>query len=661
MTYSQAIEYLYSLRLFGMKLGLDNTFRLAAALHHPHQRRRFIHVAGTNGKGSTCAMLESIYRAAGWRVGLFTSPHLVSFAERIQVGRFLISRQDVARLTGEIRAVIDGLGGESPPTFFEAVTVMALKYFDEQKCDLVIWETGLGGRLDATNIVTPLASVITNVQLDHQQWLGHTLPEIAREKAGIIKPGVPVLTAADDAGALSVIAETARQQQAPLTVVTEPADQYEISLAGEHQRKNAALALAVVRLLQPQIPAPEAALREGLKTARWDGRLQMVEQAGGRLVVLDGAHNPAGAQSLAAALQARFPGRRPALILGTMADKDYAAICGLLAPAAAKIFLSPIASDRGADPQRLAECCRQANPAAEVVVCRNIAQALAQTSGEPLVVVTGSLYFVGEALQELGLASSEEERGLNDYGVPRGAAVPAAVSGGVPPPGSHDFSSIRAVTFDVGGTLIEPWPSVGGVYASVAAQHGLEVAAEALDRQFAEAWAARKDFGYSVSDWENLVRQTFAGLAAAPPDQPLFRALYGHFATAAPWRIFDDVAPCLRELKRRGLKLGLISNWDDRLRPLLRALQLDHYFDSMVISCEAGARKPDPKIFQAAAAQLGLPPEAILHIGDRSSEDFAGARAAGLQALQITRSQTHESHQSHETLPSLESLPALIR
>src|SRR5271156_6512604 len=166
MNCDDAIKFLYGLQWFGAKFGLENTRRLAAMAGHPERKLRFIHVAGTNGKGSTCAMLESIYRAAGRRVGLFTSPHLVSFAERIQVGRRLISREDVARLAGEIRAAIEGLGGESPPTFFEVVTVMALKYFSEQKCDLVVWETGLGGRLDATNIVAPLASVITNVQLD---------------------------------------------------------------------------------------------------------------------------------------------------------------------------------------------------------------------------------------------------------------------------------------------------------------------------------------------------------------------------------------------------------------------------------------------------------------------------------------------------------------
>src|SRR5262245_9287324 len=184
MTYPDAIQFLYDLRLFGTKLGLENTRQLAALAGNPQEQLRFIHVAGTNGKGSTCAMLESIYRAAGSRVGLFTSPHLVSFRERIQINRELISETDVARLVSEMQTRLATFPVAYHPTFFEVVTVMALVYFAQQKCDLVIWETGLGGRLDATNIVTPLASVITNIGFDHQQWLGDSLEEIASEKAG---------------------------------------------------------------------------------------------------------------------------------------------------------------------------------------------------------------------------------------------------------------------------------------------------------------------------------------------------------------------------------------------------------------------------------------------------------------------------------------------
>src|SRR5947209_10453696 len=187
MTYPEAIQFLYGLRLFGLKFGLENTFKLAALAGNPQEKLRFIHVAGTNGKGSTCAMLESIYRAAGLKSGLFTSPHLVSFCERIEINRQVIPENEVARLVSELQPLLKNFPAGAHPTFFEVVTIMALKYFREQNCDLIVWETGLGGRLDATNIVTPLATVITNVQFDHQLWLGDSMAKIAFEKAGIIK------------------------------------------------------------------------------------------------------------------------------------------------------------------------------------------------------------------------------------------------------------------------------------------------------------------------------------------------------------------------------------------------------------------------------------------------------------------------------------------
>ncbi|HTL30414.1 MAG TPA: bifunctional folylpolyglutamate synthase/dihydrofolate synthase, partial [Tepidisphaeraceae bacterium] len=231
MTYAEAIQFLYSLQVFGASLGLERTLRLAELAGHPQNRLRFIHVAGTNGKGSVCAMLESIYRASGFRVGLFTSPHLVSFRERIQVDRSLIPETEMIRLVADAQRWIAQLPGGAHPTLFEVVAVMALCYFAEQKCDLVIWETGLGGRLDATNIVTPLASVITNVQFDHEKWLGDTLEQIAREKAGIIKPRVPVVTAAT-AVALDVVRDTAARLLAPLTVVAQPETRLALSLEG---------------------------------------------------------------------------------------------------------------------------------------------------------------------------------------------------------------------------------------------------------------------------------------------------------------------------------------------------------------------------------------------------------------------------------------------
>ncbi len=415
LTYSAAIEFLHSLRVFGAKFGLENAFRLAAVVDSPQAKLRFIHVAGTNGKGSTCAMLESIYRAAGLRVGLFTSPHLVSFRERIQVNRRLIPEADLARLVTELRAAADA----PETTLFELATVLALKYFAEQQCDLVIWETGLGGRLDATNIVTPLASVITNIALDHTQWLGDTVEKIAAEKAGIIKPGVPVVTAEDKLEALGVIERAARDQGAALTRVSAPsATRYAppASLLGDHQELNAALALATVAVLQPQIPVAAEAVRAGLAEVNWPGRFQLVTQANGRKILLDGAHNAAGAAVLRAALAKHFPGESGTLILGVLQDKDYPRICDLLAPLAKRILTVPVASERTAAAADLAFSCRGANPTAAIVACRSLAEALAQAASDRWVILSGSLYLIGEALEQLGLSPADPvERGLNEW------------------------------------------------------------------------------------------------------------------------------------------------------------------------------------------------------------------------------------------------------
>jgi len=297
MTYNEAIQFLYDLRLFGAKLGLSNTLNLAELAGNPHHDLKFIHIAGTNGKGSTCAMLESVYRAAGLRVGLYTSPHLVAFGERIQINRELITKEEIVRLVMEMQPLLREFSSDKHPTFFEVTTIMALRYFAAKKCDLVIWETGLGGRLDATNIVTPLASVITNVHYDHQQWLGETLVSIASEKAGIIKQGIPVLTAALAPEALKVIEEKAHAENAPLIRVTEadtnlpPLGTIELPLRGQHQRLNAALAVATVRALAGQLPVNEQKLRAGLSRLDWPGRLQMITRPSGQRLLLDGAHN----------------------------------------------------------------------------------------------------------------------------------------------------------------------------------------------------------------------------------------------------------------------------------------------------------------------------------------------------------------------------------
>ncbi len=423
MIYSEAIQFLYSLRWFGAKFGLENTFKLAASAGSPQEQLRFIHVAGTNGKGSTCAMLESIYRAAGLRVGLFTSPHLVAFGERIQVTRRPVSRAGVVGLVKEIQPLLEQFTAEGHPTFFETVTVMALRHFAAQRCDLVIWETGLGGRLDATNIVTPLASVITNIQYDHQKWLGETLASIAFEKAGIIKPGKPVITGTDASEALAVIAETAQRQCAPLTAVQPvaahepPLDRLRLPLLGQHQRMNAAVALATVRVLQPSLPVSEQAIRTGLTRLHWPGRLQLVTRTSGQRILLDGAHNIGGAEMLAAALKQYFPDTKPALVLGILRDKDWPRMCEILAPLAARILLVPVHSERTAEPHGLAEVCHQANPSAQVAEFASLGDALAQTADEPFVTIAGSLYLIGEAMELLQLSPTRlrNERGLNEW------------------------------------------------------------------------------------------------------------------------------------------------------------------------------------------------------------------------------------------------------
>jgi dihydrofolate synthase/folylpolyglutamate synthase len=434
VNYSEAIQFLYGLQLFGANFGLENTRQLAALAGNPHTQLRFIHVAGTNGKGSTCAMLESIYRAAGLRVGLFTSPHLVSFRERIQVNRQLIPENELIRLVEEIQPLLKQFPADNHLTLFEVITVMALKFFAEQKCDLVIWETGLGGRLDATNIVTPLASVITNIAFDHQQWLGDTLEKIAAEKSGIIKPGIPVVTATDEKFALAVIEKMAREKNAPITSVAADGnppltkfaalcrDAATLPLLGEHQQKNAALALVTAEVLQKQIPVHEEKIREGLQYVNWPGRLQLIEKPNGQKILLDGAHNVAGVEALRAAL----PGVPLTFIVGFLGDKDWRPMCEILAPLAAKIFCVPVASARTADARALAETFRSANPAAEVLVCDSLSEVLekngargrAPDAAQDLIVITGSLYLVGEALELLGLSPADAgERGLNEWSV----------------------------------------------------------------------------------------------------------------------------------------------------------------------------------------------------------------------------------------------------
>ncbi|MBX3747919.1 MAG: bifunctional folylpolyglutamate synthase/dihydrofolate synthase [Verrucomicrobiae bacterium] len=420
MTYREALEYLYGLQRFGLRLGLDVPRRLAGAFGCPQDGLKFLHVAGTNGKGSTCAFLESACRASGRRVGLFTSPHLVSFRERIQIDRQPIPEDAVARWVRQLRLVTDTFPTDQHPTFFEVVTVLALLWFREQGCDLVVWETGMGGRLDATNIVSPLATLVTPIGWDHQQWLGNTLAAIAGEKAGIFKPGVPALTTALEPEALDVLHATATACHAPWRHVR-PGDpetvwlhDVHLPLPGPHQELNAALAVAAVRTLKPILPITDSDLRRGLESTHWPGRFEVYSE-NGRVRVLDGAHNPPAFEALADTLDLQFPGQSYSLVLGMLADKDPVAAVARLVPGARRTVVVPVRTPRSIAPEVLARHCADVPGGAGPVACASsLAEALALLANEDLVVITGSLYLVGEAM-ELRLGTTDSERGLNDW------------------------------------------------------------------------------------------------------------------------------------------------------------------------------------------------------------------------------------------------------
>ena len=411
MNYPEAIRYLYGLTRFGIKLGLDNTLRLAALAGNPHEGLRFIHVAGTNGKGTTCSMLNKIYGLGmDNRVGLYTSPHLISFRERMQISCELITKEETVRQVRELRSLVEAEDCFEP-TFFEFVTVMALKWFAEQRCDLVVLETGLGGRFDSTNIVTPLASVITPIGLDHQEILGSTLAEIAGEKAGIIKPGVPVVSANQESSAAAVIERTARESGAPLTTAT-PCPELTDLLPGAYARQNAELAIQVIRTLNDLIPISDAQITRGLESysCEWPGRLHQVER-GQQQFILDGAHNADGFRALVAALAEVLPDEKPALILGVLGDKDADAIVDTIAGHFGKVITVPVASKRAGDTDALA-------PKIGGSLAEDLPAALRATAEEPNVVIAGSFYLIGEALETLGILPPgvESERELNEWG-----------------------------------------------------------------------------------------------------------------------------------------------------------------------------------------------------------------------------------------------------
>lgn len=389
MNYRDALAWLYGSQTFGIKLGLDNTRRLLAAAGDPHEKLRFLHVAGTNGKGSTCAMMDAVLRAAGHRSGLYTSPHLTDFRERIRVNGVMIPEEAAAEGLTLLREA--AASWDHAPTFFEIATVLAAWWFARENVDYVVWETGMGGRLDATNAVAPEVCVLTPVGLDHQEWLGGTLALIAAEKAGILKRGVPAVCAPQKDEVRAVFAGRAAEVAAPLTFIEAPWDSGPVGLAGAHQKWNAALAVAALRTAR--LDVSDEAARRGLANVVWPGRFQRV---GGDLVI-DGAHNPAAVSALVATWREVFGGKRGRLVFGALRDKDASQILALLRPIADEIWLVPVSGARGASVAEL-------RPAAEaagfsIVHEASVSAALteARAAGGP-VLVTGSLFLAGEVL-----------------------------------------------------------------------------------------------------------------------------------------------------------------------------------------------------------------------------------------------------------------------
>ncbi|OGW44075.1 MAG: hypothetical protein A2Y66_00170 [Nitrospirae bacterium RBG_13_41_22] len=418
MSYGETLNYLYNLQKHGIKFGLDNISRLISALDNPHKAFPSVHVAGTNGKGSTSAIIASVLKAAGLKVGLFTSPHVVSFTERIRVNGEEMTEDDVIKLAEEIKSIVEHLGDFSP-TFFEVVTAMALLYFKREKIDIAVIEVGMGGRLDATNIVIPEVSVITNISCDHKEFLGNTLKEIAHEKAGIIKREVPVVTSYQESEVIEVIEKKAAEKEAELYAYGRDfssalkredisgicfdylgSDSFTIHdlilpLTGEHQMQNASVAIKAAMIVLNSLrisksptheemfvslcdtrgnennpPSPPFSkgglggfseeniaevIRNGCATTRWPGRLEMIKEE--PPMIIDGAHNPAAAMTLSRALKKIFlrKYKKIIMVLGIMGDKDVRGIMEPLLPLASEIILTSPAYSRAASPDKLVD------------------------------------------------------------------------------------------------------------------------------------------------------------------------------------------------------------------------------------------------------------------------------------------------------------------
>jgi dihydrofolate synthase/folylpolyglutamate synthase len=429
--YRETIDYLYALQKHGVKLALSNSIALMGFLGDPHRKFRSLHIAGTNGKGSTASFIAAMLQAAGYRVGLYTSPHLVSFTERVRINNELIAEAKVVELADRVRDAArkaTGPDGTNPlnPTFFEVTTAMAFSYFADEGVDIAVIEVGMGGRLDSTNVITPLVSVITNIELEHTEYLGTSLTSIAGEKAGIIKQGVPVVTGVTQQEVIRLVEETASAHQAtvyrmsrdfsPVLHTPEQGQVFDyqvfdyhginasyerlrIHMLGRYQVENACLALASIEcLLRAGVTVNETAVRSGLEQVRWAGRLELVARRPD--IYLDGAHNPASAQKLAAAVREMRPDyRRIVLVIGTLGDKDYHGITSELVPLADHVVVTKPQYARAMDVTALASEVQKGHGRVETAETVEEAIRAARTAASPddLILITGSLYVVGDA------------------------------------------------------------------------------------------------------------------------------------------------------------------------------------------------------------------------------------------------------------------------
>jgi dihydrofolate synthase/folylpolyglutamate synthase len=412
--YNTCLNAMYSLRRFGIKLGLSTIRKIFKELGNPQDHFGCIHVAGTNGKGSIASGIASILKAAGYRTGLYTSPHLVTFNERIAINGRHISN---ARVVAAYEAVKHVHHGSREPTFFEFATAMALYDFDREGVDWAVIETGMGGRLDATNIVRPAVSIISNLSLEHQDYLGNTLAQIAGEKGGIIKSGAPVVTGVRQPGALSILKDIAATKSTPVyrlgkdfRVRRKSGDVFtffgihnqwpdmKTSLMGRHQVDNAAISLAACELLnRAGATISEKNCRQGLSELHWPGRLEIVCES--PRIILDGAHNLVAARKLAAFLAQETDQRPITMVIGILDDKPYKAMLSALVPVTQKVIFTRPKIDRGLPPETLYTEARQYGKAISLLpdVHQAVQQAVNQAAPDDVICIAGSLYVVGEA------------------------------------------------------------------------------------------------------------------------------------------------------------------------------------------------------------------------------------------------------------------------